>query len=611
MEITPIPTLDFETFGIQQRPDYPPKPVGLAVRDVWGSKRYIRWGHPTGNNGTREEARNVLVECWDKPMLFQNAAFDVSVAVKEFDLPWPKDPVMVEDTMFLLYLENPHALTLSLKPSAKRILGIDPTEADTLERWICSHIPGINKKDNPWGAHIAEAPGDLVEPYAIGDVDRTWALYEHLLPLIDREGMMNAYRREQRLMPILESASSYGIRVNTELLEHDLLKVYEPALLRAEDWIRKRLQSPGMEMTPEGLADALEAAGIVRPEEWIRTPKSGKRSVSAENVVAVVKEPTILKYVLYRNALAQCLSTFMRKWHALAHRCGRIHPSWNSVRGDRGNGNGKQFGTKTGRLSSSAPNFQNISNEYPQEVPEGFPALPLMRKYLIPEKGHVWLKRDFSSQEMRLLAHFEDGALQAAYRQNPKLDPHKFAQQVIQDTSGLVLERRATKITAFALQYGAGVQHISDMLGVPYEHAAMLKDAYLSAFPDVRDLKEDVKRRAQRGLPVRTWGGRMIYKEPNPARDLSYKMLNHLIQGSSADLTKESIVVYNDMMKSVASLAYFLMTVHDENCASAPSEMRVQEMQYLREAMDNLPLDVPLASEGFWGENYHELQEME
>lgn len=600
MELNP-PTLDFETKGIAPRPDYPPKPGGLAVRHPDGRREYLAWGHPTGNTHSRDTARDVLTHYWDGPMLFQNGAFDVAVAVKEFDLPWPKNSLNVQDTMFLLYLFDSHASTLSLKPSAHRILGIAPDEADTLERWIVNNVPGINKKDNPWGAHIMKAPAEVVAPYAIGDVDRTYALYQHLMPIIEKEGMFAAYQREQLLMPILEQASTEGIRVNLVRLAKDLT-LYENTLLKADTWIRLRLNAPGLELSSgEDFANALEKAGCVK--EFIKTP-TGKRSVARENLIAVIADKELLKYVLYRNALETCLTTFMRKWIVMGGRNGTIHPSWNSVRGDRGRSKG--YGTKTGRLSSNEPNFQNIPNDFEEKgifPPEGFPPLPLMRAYLEPDEGHDWLKRDFSSQEMRVLAHFEDGALMQAYQENPKLDPHAYAQTLIREKTGMVLERRATKIIAFSLLYGAGVTHISEQLGIPYHEASTLKEAYLNSFPDVKDLSANVKARGRSGKPVRTWGGRIIFSEKGD-RDLSYKLLNHLIQGSSADVTKESIIKWRNLKRA----ARFLLTVHDENCVSSPKVETPKEMEYLKESMDTLPLDCPLASDGFIGPTYAEVK---
>lgn len=50
-------TVDFETFGILPRPDYPPRPVGVAIKRPGRKARYYAWDHQTGqNNCTREQA---------------------------------------------------------------------------------------------------------------------------------------------------------------------------------------------------------------------------------------------------------------------------------------------------------------------------------------------------------------------------------------------------------------------------------------------------------------------------------------------------------------------------------------------------------------------------
>jgi len=587
-----IPTLDFETEAIEQRPAYPPKPVGLAVRHPEGSKEYLAWGHPSGNNSTREAAKRVLAKYWDSPLLFHNGAFDVAVAVKHFDMPWPTVLENVHDTMFLIYLFDPHADTVALKPSATRILGIAPEEQDELEQYIRRNI--ANNK--AWGAHIAKAPGDVVSPYAVGDVERTHALFTHLRPIIEREGMAEAYLREQRLVPILEEASARGIRLNA-LLEQDLA-MYEEALVLCDNWVRHKLRNDSLNIdSGVELANALDSAGLA--SNWPLTP-TGRRSTSRAALQAAVTCPDTLRVLGYRGALATCLKTFMRPWEAMRKVDGRAHPSWNQVRGDK-------YGTRTGRLSSSTPNFQNVPNEFNLEVPQGCPPLPLMRKYLLPEPGHVWLKRDFSSQEVRVLAHFEDGALMKAYCDNPKLDPHKFAQDLIREKTGHVLERKHTKIIAFSLLYGAGVNHISEMLSVDWHTGNTFKEAYLNAFPDVKGLMESVKGRGRKGLPVRTWGGRVIFAEKNAqGKDFSYKLLNHLIQGSSADITKEAVIKYASTLKNSA----FTMTVHDEVCGTCPNDPSIiaQEMKYMQESMDDLPLDAPLASDGFVGPNYADVE---
>ena len=78
-------TLDFETEGIQSRPDYPPKPVGLAYRLDKEAPHYLAFGHQTGNNTTRGTAARLVRAAFKGeygPMLFHNAIFDIDVSTE-------------------------------------------------------------------------------------------------------------------------------------------------------------------------------------------------------------------------------------------------------------------------------------------------------------------------------------------------------------------------------------------------------------------------------------------------------------------------------------------------------------------------------------------------
>jgi DNA polymerase-1 len=358
-------------------------------------------------------------------------------------------------------------------------------------------------------------------------------------------------------------------------------------------------------------ADALERSGAVT--EWVLTP-TGKRSKAKDNLKIVIPEVKILHE--YRSALTTCLQTFMRPWLALSEPDGRLHPNWNQVKQPKGD-YGKQKGTRTGRLSSDSPNFQNVPTEFkdafgkPMAVPDGLHPLPFLRRYCLPEVGHVWLKRDFSSQEIRILAHFEDGALAEAYRLNPNLDPHTMAQELIAAIVGLIYDRPEVKITGFSIIYGTGAPGLSSQLGRPLHEAAQIKAAYLAAMPGVKDLQDDVKSRGKSGQPIRTWGGRIYYAEAPKVidgrlRDFAYKLLNYLVQGSAADQTKESIAEWESTRKWYD---VFLATVHDEINISAPKEHAKESMATLKEAMNKDRLDVPMLSEGFMGDNWQDIEE--
>lgn len=628
--VNPI-TLDFETDAIVGNPIVnPPDPKGVAVWVPGEAPVYLHWGHPqfevgdyrypagSHHNCTFARAHEYLarIRDSDSDVLFHNAGFDISVLNETFcnarwswlDQGWRR----VHDTMYLLFLADPYSLTLSLKPSAERYLGKPPVEQSELYDWIMKYTPCKSRSEA--GGWISHAPGELVAKYAIGDVVRTRELFDMLHKKIIDEGMEAAYDRERRNFPTLLNATRRGIRVDRDTLDYHT-DVYSECLDIATDTLANRLGCPLGHLDDQELfADALERSGAVT--EWVLTPASRKRSMSKDNMKIQIPEVKVL--MEYRGALETCLQTFMRPWLELSAPDGRLHPNWNQVKQPKGGGNPhKQKGTRTGRLSSDSPNFQNVPTEFkdqfgkPLAVPPGLHPLPFLRRYCLPELGHVWLKRDFSSQEIRILAHFEDGALAEAYRANPNLDPHTMAQELMASIVGLTYARPEVKITGFSIIYGTGALGLSGQLGRSIGEAAQIKGAYLAAMPGVKDLQDDVKSRGKSGQPIRTWGGRIYYAEAPKVidgrlRDFAYKLLNYLIQGSAADQTKESIADWEDSRKWYD---VFLATVHDEINISAPKEHAIASMATLREAMNKDRLDVPMLSEGFMGENWQDIEE--
>lgn len=600
-------TIDFETEGIVGNPTVnPPVPVGVSIYPSDKFPQYLAWGHPTGNNTTYEVAKRELAKIVSgkEELVFHNAKFDLSVLWKHFGMT--VDKLRVYDTQYDIFLTDPYSPNLALKPSAERLLGLPPDEQDAVKAWVLAHVPEARRKPSEWGAYICKAPGDLVGEYANGDVLRTWQIFEKQHPIINSGGMMPAYRREQRLLPILMASERRGIRVDLERLVNDE-RMYSEVLERCDDELRRLLKAPGLNIdSNEDLANALDKAGLVG--EWQLTA-TGRRSTAKKALDAAIAHPGVLARLRYRGALSTCLSTFARPWVAQAAQGdGRVHTQWNQVRGPRDAKN--SAGTRTGRLSSSGPNFQNIPNEFDVKV-EGYPPLPLMRRYLLPEEGHVWCKRDFSSQEMRIAAHYAEGQLYEAYRADPKTDPHDFVKGVIREMMGKDLPRKHVKITGFQILYGGGAGAVAGQLGVSYDEGAELKETYFNAMPEMEKLSNMTRNRGRRGDSIRTWGGRVYYAEPPQLKDgrmreFSYKLLNYLIQGSAADLTKQAII---DWDESCGKDDMFLATVHDEINLSVPEDNWEESMEVLKTAMHKDHLDVPMLSDGGVGRNWQDLEE--
>lgn len=599
--------VDFETKAIRgNTTTHPPEPVGVAHGLLGKAPQYMAWGHPSENTHTRSEAaaalRRYVVE-EQRPIIFFNAAFDYNVWREHLpDVPLPRQ---VDDAMWMVFLQDPYSQGrhLHLKGAAEHLLGIKPDEQTELKKWILAHVPGATARD--WGAYISEAPGDMVAPYARGDVFRTGRIWEYLEEKLRESGMWPAYERERALFPIINEATLRGVRCNAEKLKADEIE-YTTQLMIAEEMLAARLGISTADLhNDESFADALENKGFVR--QWVYTEKNKARSLAKKNLK--IEDPVTQQLIAYRSSLATCLQNFYRVWISCLDG-NRLHPTWNQVRTPTEKGKLSK-GARTGRLSSDTPNLMAIPNEFtlpngdPLPVPEGLRELPRMREYLLPDPGFVWLKRDFSSQEVRILAHFEDGPLQEAYVANPDLDPHQMIRQRVLDITGMDYARKQIKISVFSIIYGSGATSLAEQLGVSKEYATQIRNSLFLAMPGLNDIMSDVMGMGRAKMPIRTWGGRLYLTEPPKVikgrrMSFEYKLLNYLIQGSAADQTKDVIVEWDGLSHSLPS--ELLCTVHDEINIQAPVECWEDQMKVLKDCMEGPRFSVPMRSEGFYSE---------
>lgn len=596
-------------------------PVGVSIKR-WGQKaKYYAWGHYTGeNNCSKRDAANALRAVWRQDtLLFHNAKFDIDVGQTHMDMgpiPWER----IHDTMFLLFLHDPHSPDLQLKPSSERLLNLPPDERDAVVDWLWEHRMeliasfGADKyrdyKGKPHtgskakiGALVAYAPGKLAGEYANGDTIRTEGLFKHLWPRIQERGMGEAYDRERELLPILLENERVGLRVDLRGLQRDI-SLYRSATETAEAWLRKKLKAPDLNLdSDEEVAEALSRARIVDDDQWTLTP-TGKRSVSKKLLLpSMFNDARTASALGYRNRLQTCLKMFMLPWErqASARPDQHVSTNWNQVRGT-------DKGTRTGRPSTSNPNFLNISKSWhdkddgyvhPKHI-AGLPELPLVRQYIRPDDGEVFCHRDYNGQELRLLGHFEDAALMRAYQENPRMDVHDHIRQLIEDIAGLSYYRTQVKITNFRRIYGGGAPATASALNISIDVAKELLRAHGEALPGVKTLSSQIVGLARNGEPIVTWGGREYYPEAprydkRYGREMTYeyKLLNYLIQGSAADCTKEAILRYHRHPKKRGR---FLVTVYDEINVSAADHK--SEMAVLKESMESIECDVPMLTDG-------------
>lgn len=610
---------DFETEAIEEFPHYPPNPVGLSIYVDGGEPHYYAWGHPEGNNATEAEAKSALRAFWDNAdaeLVAYNSPFDRIICVVKWDFPL-YSAAKQHDGLVLAFLLDPHARELGLKPVSEKQLGLPPEERDAVKDWLVTN--GICRDSKTkWGAHISKAPGDLVGKYANGDTLRTMQLFKKQYARVKELDMLRAYEREMALQPIMLQSTIDGIPVSVERLSSDIA-MYEQAIERVEQRIFEVCGTEPFNVnSAAALADAIDH--VVPNIKWPLT-KTGRRSTSKGSMEVVLKglNGELLALLQYRASVNTCVNTFMKEWLRQATDPAgdrKIHCLWNTTRSDDG-------GARTGRLSSN-PSFMNIPTlssakfekclqlwaEHLKQL--DFPPLPNVRSYIDTcNEDKLIVKRDFSSQELRVLAHYEDGALLDAYRLDPKLDLHQWACDTIYELTGIRITRKQAKTVAFSILYGSGLDALAEGLHTDRDEAAKIKAAYFDAIPGIAKLSTGLKKRAKLNLPIRTFGGRQYYCEPpkwNPEerryQSFEYKMLNYLIQGSSADVSKDAIIAY-DAQKVHGQ---FLLMVHDELVIQVDCQHLESEMAILKRCMESIPLDCPLTSGGDVGHNYHNLK---
>lgn len=616
-------TIDFETEGIEDRPHYPPKPVGVSIKYPGKKAVYYAWGHPTENNTTLAKAKAELKKAWDWPegILCQNAKFDVDVAETHMGmkpLPWDK----VHDTMFLLYLDDPHQTELGLKPSSVRLLNMPADEQDAVGDWLITNQPveGVKisrskSSEHYFGRYICLAPGKLVGKYADGDTIRTEALFNLLWKKNAERGMTGAYNRERELMPILLSMERRGVAVDMSRLTADV-QLYTEWRAIIEQWIIKTIKAPvdiNLDSGPQ-LIEAMIKSKKADPSLLPLTP-TGKYQTNKEALLLGVTDKVLLAVLKYRAQLKTSLGTFMGPWLDMAQLSGgRIFTTWNQTKSTESGG---AVGTRTGRLSATW--FMNMPKEFSpifdHEAPgkklpklpaalKGMPSLPLVRGYVTPFKGHVLVDRDYSQQEPRILAHFDGGSLMETYNANPWVDFHDYAKAEL-EKMGKFYDRKPVKNTNLGLIYGMGVGTLAERNGMGVEEAGELKKAILTLYPGLRDMYKDMKARAKANLPIRTWGGREYYCEPpkeimGRMRTFDYKMVNILIQGSAADCSKEAVIrLHKAITKAKKQNEWLLiLQVHDQLTMSVPAKDVAAAMELLRQVMESIEFDVPMLSEG-------------
>jgi DNA polymerase-1 len=276
-------------------------------------------------------------------------------------------------------------------------------------------------------------------------------------------------------------------------------------------------------------------------------------------------------------------------------RTGRIHTSFN------------QTIAATGRLSSNAPNLQNI----PIREKEG----RAIRGAFIPEKGWCFLSADYSQIELRILASLsEDETLIAAFKNNQDIHRETAAIMFGVDVKAVTdLQRQAAKTINFSIIYGISPFGLSRRLGISRGEASKFIDMYFQQYSGVKRFFDGVVSQVKENGYVETLLGRRRYvpeinsQNRNIAEAARRVAINTPIQGTAADLIKKAMVQIDAEMEKQKMRSRMLIQVHDELVFETPPEECEDLMTLVRETMENaLSFHVPLKVNLSVGSNWEE-----
>lgn len=277
----------------------------------------------------------------------------------------------------------------------------------------------------------------------------------------------------------------------------------------------------------------------------------------------------------------------------------RIHGSFNIV-GAR----------QTGRMSSSAPNLQQVSSKTLlfAGTEKQIDLAHMCRECFIPEPGEAFFKLDYSAAENRLAAHFAPGKngekIRRMYNEDPYLDEHKYVTDVsgLGEQFGAKIGRKYAKNLRFGVSYGMQLPRMMTNFGWTKEFAEDLYDKVSGAAPWLFELMEKVQEIVVKRRYIKTVVGRRVHMRRGHDKD-AYAFMNYLIQGSSADVTKNAA---NNVYKT-KSCELLTNMIHDEINGSVPctdeGAERVMGLQHCMQ--DSTPeVAVPMISDPELGLNW-------
>lgn len=554
--------------------------LGYSLADESGFAEYYNLGHDGITIDERNKNIKYLREIMslDIPKLGQNILYDCDwfqnfLRVKVNGKWW--------DTLVAEALLNENQGKYNLDFMSEKYLQLGKVKAKP--EAICE----IEGWKGDFRKHLWRMSYTDVRDYAIGDVVLPIKIFELQWKLMSQQDLLSLFHLEMGLFPMLIHMRDTGVLIDIKALRQaeerftDVLFDYENELNNIA----------GFEVNYRASADIAKACdkfGLDYP----LTEKTKKPSFTKQWLENNADTHPIFKYVTECRKIYNIVSKFLESQIRQSMVEGKIYTQFHPDKAE-------DYGTVTGRFSSSNPNLQNI----PANDPEVGKAV---RKLFLPFEGQKWGRIDYSQIEVRLMAHYAVGnrsdEICQAFNTNANIDYHQWCA----DQVGNITRKRAKTIN-FGLFYGMGIDLLCYKLNLEKDEGEAFLDMYFSRLPFIKKTIWAAKNRAESRGYVKTILGR---RRRFPDRKFTYKALNAIIQGSAADIMKKSMV--DSWNSGVYDVLIPLITVHDEIDVSIPdSQIGMDAFKELNEIMKKtIKLKVPLGTEKEIGKSWGDLHKV-
>ena len=498
----------------------------------------------------------------------------------------------------LEFIKNKNITTYDLK----KVIGNTKIPVNgTFDVSIAAYILGLNSKDdvaylaNQFDRNIMfydalkknnfEAKEEIVKKSKF-----LYDIKDEFIKRMTDEGSYKLFTDiEMPLVPVLADMENTGIKVDKQVLD-EMKKEIDVKIELLEDSIYNLAGRKFNISSPKQLGEVL-FVDLGLP--------SGKKNKTGYSTDVKVLEKLAANYpiaekILEYRALTKLNSTYIEGLENYILEDGKIHTIY------------KQTLTRTGRLSSTEPNLQNIPvrEEMGRKI----------RKAFVPVND-LLLSADYSQIELRILAHISKcPGLIDAFKND--FDIHtKVASDIYGiPTSGVTKTmRRTAKAVIFGIVYGISGFGLGENLHISRSDADEFIKKYFELYPEVKKYTEDVVKYAhEHGFVTTLFGRKRIIDEiKNPnyiIKSTGERMaMNTPIQGTSADIMKMAMINVYNRFKKDGITSKILLQVHDEIIVDVKGEELEKVKRIIKEEMENVyKLDVPLKVEIDTGINWYE-----